>query len=121
MQGLYDRLQNQLGDDDDDKPSGITPLDIADLPEPQRRVMLALLRDPRSTSDGTAEETLVNKFGETEELFGTLNELIGAGWLIAMGEPPRLRYKVNLRRKRGSSGSMWASLSDYLNENNDNS
>lgn len=121
MSGLYDRLQNQLGNDDDDKSSGITPLDIADLPEQQRRVMLTLLRDPRSTSDGATEETLVSKFGRTDELFGTLDELINAGWLISMGEPPRIRYKINLRRKRGSSGSMWASLTDYLNENSDNS
>lgn len=117
MPGLYDRLQNQLDDEDDDKSSGITPLDIADLPEHQRRVMLTLLRDPRSTSDGTSEETLIRKFGETDELFGTLNELLSEGWLIMRGEPPQVRYKINLRRKRGSSGSMWTALSDYLNEN----
>jgi hypothetical protein len=50
MSGLYDRLMDQLGDDDNGQPAGLTPLDIADLPEQQRQVMFALLRDSRASA-----------------------------------------------------------------------
>jgi hypothetical protein len=37
-------------------------------------------------------------------------------WLIRQGEAATVRYKVNLRRKRGSTlgGSIWSTLSSRL-------
>ena len=117
MPGLYDRLQSQLGDEDD-KPAGLTPLDIAGLPEGQRRVMFALLRDADASSEGITQDVLQAKLGDLEELSGILADLTKQSWLIALGEPPDIRYKVNLRRKRGSkiASNLWASLSDRLTE-----
>jgi hypothetical protein len=45
-----------------------------------------------------------------------LNELTQNNWLIRQGEAATVRYKVNIRRKRGSSlgGNIWSSLSSRL-------
>jgi hypothetical protein len=116
MSGLYDRLMDQLGDDDSDQPAGLTPLDIADLPEPQRQVMFALLRDSRASASGVTLDVLRAKFSEFEDLDSILDELTQNNWLIRQGEAATIRYKVNLRRKRGStlSGNIWSSLSSRL-------
>ncbi|NDJ78603.1 MAG: hypothetical protein GYB65_20325 [Chloroflexi bacterium] len=121
MSGLYDQLMDQLGDDDDnDKPVGITPLDIAGLTEPQRSIMFWLLRDKESSSssDGVALAAVEARFGDVENLPGVLDELEKNNWLIVMGEPPTVRYKINLRRKRGSklAATVWESLSDRLSD-----
>jgi hypothetical protein len=104
---------DQLGDEDD-KPTGLTPLDIAGLPDDQRKVMFGLLRDPVAAADGLTLEALEAKYGDLEDLSGVLDDLTRQSWLIALGEPPR--YKVNLRRKRGSkyASNLWSSLSDRL-------
>jgi hypothetical protein len=107
---------DQLGDDDSDQPAGLTPLDIADLPEPQRQVMFALLRDSRASASGVTLDVLYEKFSEFEDLDSTLDELTKNNWLIRQGEAATIRYKVNLRRKRGSTlgGNIWSSLSSRL-------
>jgi hypothetical protein len=116
MSGLYDRLRAQIGGDDDDRPSGLTPLDIADLPMPQRQVMLILLRDPWASTEGITLKALQERIEDAEALADILADLTKNGWLVQYGEPPGVRYKVNLRRKRGGSleGNLWASLADHL-------
>lgn len=116
MSGLYDRLMDQLGDEDNEQPAGLTPLDIAELPEPQRQVMFSLLRDIRASAGEVTPEILRAKLGEIEGLDAVLDELTKNSWLIRLGEAPNIRYKVNFRRKRGSKlgGSLWANLSDRL-------
>jgi len=118
MSGLYDRLMDQLGKEDDNQPAGLTPLDIADLPDGQRQVMFALLRDSRSAGDGVSADALREKLPQVEGLAAVLDELTRNSWLIRLGEAPNVRYKVNLRRKRGSSlgGGLWSSLSNRLAE-----
>lgn len=116
MSGLYDRLTEQLGEADD-KPAGISPLDIADLPEVQRRVMFALLRDTSASTIGLSLEEMQAKVPDIDDLGSVLAELSKNEWLIQMGEPPNVRYKVNIRRKRGSKQkSLWGSLADRLIE-----
>jgi hypothetical protein len=125
--GLYDRLFDQLDDDDNDQnddngdeqatSSGVTPLEIAGLPGPQRKVMFWMLRDAKASSEGVNVERLrANLEDDVEDLPTVLAELTKESWLILMGEPPNVRYKVNLRRKRGSSldANVWASLTDRL-------
>jgi hypothetical protein len=116
MSGLYDRLMDHLDDDDNDQPAGLTPLDIADLPERQRQVMFALLRDSRASASGVTLDALREKFSNVEDLDGILADLTQNNWLIRQGEAATIRYKVNLRRKRGSTlgGSIWSSLSRRL-------
>jgi hypothetical protein len=112
---LYDRLTNQIGDDDEPK-GGLTPLDIADLPAAQRKVMFSLLRDTRAATEGITAERLNEKLDAPDELDETLDALVMNGWLIAVGEEPNIRYKVNIRRKRSSSLSfgIWSSLSERI-------
>lgn len=113
---LYDRLTNKIGDDDE--PSrGLTPLDIADLPAPQRKVMFSLLRDTKAATEGISIEQLSENLGKPENLPDTIAALMKSGWLIEIGEENR-RYKVNIRRKRGSSlgFGIWTSLSDRITQ-----
>jgi hypothetical protein len=117
MSGLYNRLMDHL-DDDDDQPAGLTPLDIADLPERQRQIMFALLRDSRASATGVTLDALREKFSDVEGLDSILNDLTQNNWLIRQGEAATVRYKVNLRRKRGStlSGGIWSTLSSRLSD-----
>ena len=113
---LYDRLTNKIGDDDE--PSrGLTPLDIADLPAPQRKVMFSLLRDTKAATEGIEFDRLNENLGNPENLEQTITELLKSGWLIEVGEENH-RYKVNIRRKRGSSlgFGIWTSLSDRITQ-----
>jgi hypothetical protein len=118
MSGLYDRLIDQLDDEDNGQPAGLTPLDIAELPDQQRQVMFALLRDSRASSGGVTREALYERFGDFDDLDGVLNELTQNNWLIRQGEAAIVRYKVNLRRKRGSTlgGGIWSTLSSRLTD-----
>jgi hypothetical protein len=121
MSGIYDRLRAQIGGDDDDQPPGVTPLEIADLPEAQRQLMFALLRDPQASTEGLTLAILQARSDNPEALPGILAELTKNGWLVQYGEPPGVRYKVNLRRKRGTSltGGLWAYVTDRLDQEND--
>ena len=110
MSGLYDRLKSQIGSEE---PGGITPLDITDLPQEQKQLMLSLLRDQGGATDGVTRDSLDHKWSSTlGNLDETLNELARNGWLIVLGEAPNQRYRVNLRAKRGSKGGfgLWSVL-----------
>jgi hypothetical protein len=116
MAGIYDRLRDQL-DDDDDRPSGMTALDIADLPASQRRVMFALLRDTQAGAEGVTASDVAARLDDASGLADALDALTRLGWLIRRGEPPRERYKVNLRRRSRGGGldmNVWALLVDRL-------
>lgn len=121
MAGLYDRLLDQIGGDDDDQPAGLTPLDISDLPEDQRQIMFWMLRHPKASAGGVTPDTIREHFDDVENLNDLLDDLTRNNWLIRMGEAPAEHYKVNLRRKRPSklSANMWASLSDKLDDDDD--
>ena len=114
---LYDRLTNKLGDDEEPS-SGLTPLDIADLPGAQRKVMFSMLRDTKAATEGISPDRLSEKLDHPDDLEQTLAELVKNGWLIAIGEESNLRYKVNIQRKRSSSlgFGIWSSLSDRITQ-----
>lgn len=114
---LFDRLSDQL-DDDEEPSAGLTPLDIADLPDNQRKVMFALLRDNKAATEGIQRTALAEKLDHFSDLDETLAELVKSGWLIATGEAPNLRYKVNIRHKRSSNLGLgiWSSLSDRITQ-----
>lgn len=112
---LYDQLTNKIGGDDEPQ-GGLTPLDIADLPAAQRKVMFSLLRDTKAATEGISPDRLSEKLNAPDDLAETVNALVTNGWLIAVGEDEALRYKVNIRRKRSSSLSfgIWSSLSERI-------
>ncbi|MBN1681303.1 MAG: hypothetical protein JW966_13550 [Anaerolineae bacterium] len=119
MPGLYDRLMDEI-EDDNDKPAGLTPLEIAELPEPHRTVMFFLLRDKAAASRGVTLDVLEDKLSDIDDMAGVLYDLTKHSWLIMLGEPPAEKYKVNLRRKHGSKTSgIWSALTDHLMEIDD--
>jgi hypothetical protein len=116
MPGLFERLQAELGDDDQ---SGVTPLEIADLPDSQRRILLWMLRDRATAADGIGATTLYERMPDApDDCLKVISALARSGWVIALGEAPNVRYKVNLRRKRGSASGfgLWSVLNDRLSD-----
>jgi hypothetical protein len=113
MTGIFDRLQGQL--DDDDQSHGITPMDIVDLPDAQRQVMKLLLRDRTASTEGIGLDDFREKLPGLDDLPAVIDKLAAAGWLIVLGEPPTARYKINLRKKRGTlTSDLWSSLAGHL-------
>jgi hypothetical protein len=114
MPGVFDHLSARFQDDEG---GGLSPLDLADLPGDQKLIMLALLRDSASAFDGVSTEALRTKVdGKVEQFDATVDLLTQQGWLIALGEPENLRYRLNFRAKRGSQSSinLWTILTDRL-------
>jgi hypothetical protein len=119
MGGIFDRLQGQLSSQDDE--GGITPLDLAELPPALRKIMRLMLREVEMTSlalHEAAETILDVDRMEPAELDEALDALSRQGWLIKMGEE-NISYRVNLRRKAGSSLGLWASLQSRIEESED--
>ena len=115
MSGLFDKLQNEL--DIREKKGGITPLDLAELPAPLRKMMRTMLRKVELSKTEVAkvlEDLPPEDRKEIKNLDSALKTLIKQGWLISFGEGNSQRYRVNLRRKQGST--LAASIFDKLEE-----
>ena len=117
MPNLHDLL-GKLSDDDEKSSSsghekkdggGITPLEIAQLPEPQKSLMFFMLRDKKAAK-GLSLQELAAIFPD-EALENTIQELAENGWLIDDHEE---RYKLNLgrSRRRLSSNDLWKAISN---------
>jgi hypothetical protein len=117
MPGVFDRLQKQI--EDKQTEGGITALDLADLPPALRKIMRLMLRELQlSRSEIT---NAVASFPDSEQLARkdldeALDTLSRQAWLIRIGEGEKAIYKVNLRRKSGSTlaGGVWSTLDDKL-------
>ena len=117
MPGVFDRLQRQI--EDKKQEGGITALDLADLPLGLRKIMRIMLRQLEMTypqlvetmSNMAEKERLSQK--ELDEALETLSKQF---WLTRFGEGSRATYKVNLRRKAGStlSSNIWADLDSKI-------
>jgi hypothetical protein len=119
MSGVFDRLQKQI--DDKQKEGGITALDLADLPPALRKIMRIMLRQLQMDYPQLCEA--MEKVPEGERLSRTelddaLKTLSQQAWLIQIGEGERAIYKVNLRRKAGSTlaSGIWQSLDAKLKD-----
>ena len=118
MSGLFDKLQNEL--DIREKQGGITALDLAELPVPLRKIMRTMLRQlemPKSEIAEIFRAIPEKERKEVKDLDAALNTLTKQGWLIAFGKGDDQKFKVNLRRKKGSS--LAASIFDKLEERMD--
>lgn len=120
MPGLFDRLDKEIKDSQKD--GGITPLDIAKLPPSLRKIMRLMLRElqmnyPRmcEVMDSMPEQDRLTR----AELDSALSALTEQFWLIRIGEKEKAIYKVNLRRKAGSTlaAGIWSSLDQRLKGN----
>ena len=117
MSGVFDRLQKQINDKT--KEGGITALDLVDLPPSLRKIMRLMLRRLQM-NHAQLQEAMKNmpekdRISE-RELTQALSTLTEQYWLIRLGEGERATYKVNLRRKAGSTleGDIWASLNKRI-------
>jgi RsiW-degrading membrane proteinase PrsW (M82 family)/CRP-like cAMP-binding protein len=81
--------------------SGVSLTDIADLPADQKAIMSLLLKDPIAATQGMSIDQIQKNVPEVANIPEVLAALTKATWLIQMGVEPRLRYKINLARKRG--------------------
>jgi hypothetical protein len=117
MSGLFDKLENELGNRSEE--GGISPLDLLDLPDELRKIMREMLR--KVTLSHADTHKLVAGWPEKErltesDLNASLQKLVKQGWLIEMGEGEYKGYRVNLRHKKGSnlSESIWGKIDDVL-------
>ena len=120
MSGVFDRLQKQINDKQKD--GGITALDLVDLPPVLRKIMRLMLRQIQMNYPQLCEA--MEKMPEDERLSQSdldeaLKTLSQQAWLIQIGEGERAIYKVNLRRKAGSTiaSGIWQSLDAKLKDN----
>jgi len=117
MPGLFDRLDKEINDSQKD--GGISPLDLVKLPPSLRKIMRLMLRElqmsyPRmcEVMDSMPEQDRLTR-AELDEALSTLTEQF---WLIRIGEKEKAIYKVNLRRRAGSTlmAGIWSALDDKL-------
>jgi len=76
-------------------------IEISELPDHQKRVVNAILRDPIGTSRGLTRDILRSKLEDVTNLSEILEELDKEGWLVISTDQNETRYKVNLQRRRG--------------------
>jgi len=121
MSGVFDRLQSQLGGQGDE--GGITPLDLAGLSPALRKIMRLMLREVEMSYSDLCEAAKGLPEADSltpAELDKALDDLSRQGWLIKMGED-KISYRVNLRRKAGSTLGIWATLSSRIEESQSSS
>ena len=113
MPGIFDRLDKEIKDKQKD--GGMSPLDLVKLPPSLRKIMRLMLRElqmgyPRmcEVMDAMPEKDRLTR----DELDLALSNLTNDFWLIRIGEKEKAIYKVNLRRKEGSTlaAGIWSSL-----------
>jgi hypothetical protein len=134
MPGLFDQVAAHLGSEDETQGSpvifnrlntqlekiegeGITTLDLVSLARPQKLLMLFLLRDSEAALLGIASNDIEQRMPDApENLSQELAELTRTGWLIPLGETPNIRYRVHMRRKKGSTlgFGIWSILNERL-------
>ena len=119
MSGVFDRLQKEI--EDKQKDGGITPLDMVDLPPALRKIMRVMLRRVQMSYPDLMEA--MKSVPEKErlspdDLEKAIATLVEQSWLMKIGEDERAIYKVNLRRKSGSTlaSGIWKALDSKLKD-----
>ncbi|HKJ38481.1 MAG TPA: hypothetical protein VJ972_06880 [Anaerolineales bacterium] len=117
MPGIFDRLQKEIEDKQGE--GGITALDLADLPPALRKIMRLMLRELKLSYHQLIETiaSLPDKDQlPLQELDEALEVLSRQSWLIRIGNGEKAIYKVNLRRKAGSTiaSGVWSTLDTKL-------
>lgn len=117
MPGVFDRLNKEI--ENKKKEGGITPLDLVDLPPALRKIMRMMLREIQLDYNKLCEAMDAmpeNERLSRKDLDESLSSLTDQSWLIRIGEGTKAIYKVNLRKKAGSTlaGGIWSSLDTKL-------
>jgi hypothetical protein len=119
MPGVFDRLQKEIENKQGE--GGITALDLADLPPALRKIMRLMLRELQLNYPQLTEAVAALPEAErlaSSELDQALDVLTQQSWLLRIGEGPKAIYKVNLRRKSGSTlaSGIWNTLDSKLKD-----
>ena len=117
MPGVFDRLNKEI--ENKQKEGGITALDLADLSPTLRKIMKIMLRELQMTYPRLREvvEAMPEEERLTQNLLDdALSTLTQQFWLTRIGENEKAIYKVNLKRKTGSTlaAGIWSSLDEKL-------
>jgi hypothetical protein len=117
MPGVFDRLDKDIKSKQQE--GGITALDLVDLSPALRKIMRLMLRELQMSYPRLCEaiDTMPEKDRLTRpELDSALSNLTQQLWLTHIGEGEKAIYKVNLRRKSGSTlaAGIWSSLDAKL-------
>ena len=119
MPGVFDRLNKEI--ENKQQEGGITALDLAGLPPALRKIMRLMLRELQMTyprlgeaMDAMPAEERMSR-SDLDEALATLTEQF---WLTRIGEGEKAIYKVNLKRKAGSTlaAGIWSSLDAKLKD-----
>ncbi|MDP1545960.1 MAG: hypothetical protein Q8L87_08050, partial [Anaerolineales bacterium] len=119
MPGVFDRLNKEI--ENKQQEGGITPLDLAELSPALRRIMRLMLRElqlshPRLCEivDAMPEKDRLSR-SELDEALATLTQQY---WLVRIGDGEKAIYKVNLRRRTGSTlaAGIWSALDSKLKD-----
>lgn len=117
MPGIFDRLQKEIENKQGE--GGITALDLADLPPALRKIMRLMLRELQLSYPQLTEAIASLPDAERlpiKELDEALEVLTRQAWLIRIGAGDKAIYKVNMRRKAGSTvaSGIWNTLDSKL-------
>lgn len=119
MPGVFDRLKKEIENKQGE--GGITALDLADLPPALRKIMRLMLRELQLNYPQLTEAMAALPDAERlpgKDLDEALDILTRQSWLLRIGEGKKAIYKVNLRRKAGSTlaGGIWGTLDSKLKD-----
>lgn len=118
MGSFFDNLQDEMSKRDEKSKKGFSPLHLAELPPPLRKMMKIMIRKTKLTYHEVVEIMKSEDDFDQGELDTTLSDLTKTEWLIQLGEGDRSTYKVNLGRRQASGldGSVWSAINDKLEQ-----
>lgn len=119
MTGIFDRLQRKI--EDNKQGTGITALDLAELPPALRKIMRMMLRELELNYPQLLEAMKAmsrEKRMSRTDLNSALNTLTAQQWLIRVGEGEQAIYKINLKRRSASSlpTGVWTAMDAKLKD-----
>ncbi len=116
MPGIFDRLQKKI--EIQQKADGITSMDMAELSPSLRRIVKLLLREPMDYPHlyVAMNELPLDERLSPENFSQALDTLTKQFWLRRIGTGECAIYKVNLRRRSGTSlpAGIWGTLDTKL-------
>lgn len=110
MSDLFNRLQDEI--DSQDKPGGLSPVDLLDLPDEVAKIIRTIIRrNGMKLTDVAA--TLEKSEEETRQ---TLDELVQKGFVREVQVKNEIWYKARFAQKRNRtvSSSLWQALDDVV-------
>jgi hypothetical protein len=116
MPGLFDRLQDEI--QHRDKVAGLSPVDLLDMPDAPRRILLLLMRQGEMTLPALA--AALGPDGEdAAALEAALADLARQAFVLrreVAGQAPSYRTSFGQRRRRDLPLGLWSMLEGRVDE-----